>query len=49
MEKLGLISILLSVLLILTSCMKVTMSLEVGKDGNLVQVRIAPFPAEPAC
>ena len=34
MKKLGLISILLSVLLILTSCMKVTMSLEVDKDGN---------------
>lgn len=34
MKKLGLISILLSALLILTSCMKVTMSLEVDKDGN---------------
>ena len=34
MKKLSLISILLSVLLILTSCMKVTMSLEVDKDGN---------------
>ena len=34
MKKIGLISIFLSTLLILTSCMKVTMSLEVDRDGN---------------
>ena len=34
MKKFGLISILLSTLLILTSCMKVTMSLEIDRDGN---------------